>query len=49
MKKQKLLNEENFMLFIDSTSIKMIPDANRNQDDQEQNIRCLKVVRILLQ
>ena len=30
MKKQKLLNEENYILFIDSTSIKVSPDANRS-------------------
>ena len=31
MKKQKLLNEENYILFIDSTSIKVTPDANKSR------------------
>ena len=38
MKKQKLLNEENYILFIDSTSIKVSPDANRNKNNQEQSV-----------
>ena len=38
MKKQKLLNEEDYILFIDSTSIKVSPDANRNKNNQEQSI-----------
>ena len=36
--KQKLLNKENSIFFIYSTGIKVIPDANRNQDNQEQSI-----------
>ena len=39
MKRQKLFNEENFIIFIDSTSIKMSPDSNKNQDNQGQIIR----------
>ena len=38
MKKQKLLNEENYILFIDSTSIKVSPDANKNKNNQKQSI-----------
>ena len=38
MKKQKLLNEENYILFIDSTSIKVSPDANRSRNTQKQSI-----------
>ena len=38
MRKQKLFNKDNSVLFIDSTSIKVSPDANKNQDNQEQNI-----------
>ena len=38
MKKQKLLNEENYILFIDSTSIKVSPDANRNKNNQKQSV-----------
>ena len=38
MKKQKPINEENFILFIDSTSIKVNPDANRIRNTQEQSI-----------
>ncbi len=34
MKKQKLLN----ILFIDSTSIKVSPDANKNKKNQKQSI-----------
>ena len=30
IKKQKLFNEGNYVLFIDSTSIKITPDANRS-------------------
>ncbi len=40
MKKQKAFNEENYIFFIDSTSIKMSPDANKNKDNQEQSIGC---------
>ncbi len=36
MKKQKLLNEENYILFIDSTSIKVSPDANRDKNNQNR-------------
>lgn len=42
MKKQKLFNDEDFTLFIDSKNIKVSPDANNNQDDQEQSIGCSK-------
>ncbi len=42
MKKQKLLNEEDYIFFIDSTSIKVSPDANKNENNQKQNIRCSK-------
>ena len=38
MKKQKLLNEEDYIFFIDSTSIKVSPDANKNKNNQEQGI-----------
>ena len=38
MKKQKLLNEEDYIYFIDSTSIKMSPDENKNKNSQEQSI-----------
>ena len=38
MKKQKLLNEEDYILFIDSTSIKVSPDANKNKNNHEQSI-----------
>ncbi len=34
MKKQKLLNEEDYIFFIDSTSIKVSPDANKNKNNQ---------------
>ena len=37
-KKQKLLNEKYDMFFIDSTSIKVSPDANKNKNNQEQSI-----------
>ncbi len=38
MKKQKLLNEEDYIRFIDSTSIKVSPDANKNKNNQKQSI-----------
>ena len=38
MKKQKLLNEEDYIFFIDSMSIKVSPDANRNTNNQKQSI-----------
>ena len=38
MKKQKLLNEEDYIFFIDSTSIKVSPDANKNKKNQKQSI-----------
>ena len=38
MRKQKLLNEEDYIFFIDSTSIKVSPDANKNKNNQEQSI-----------
>ncbi len=38
MKKQKLLN----ILFIDSTSIKVSQDANKNKNNQEQSVGCSK-------
>ena len=38
MKKQKLLNEEDYICFIDSTSIKVSPDANQNKKNQKQSI-----------
>ena len=34
-KKQKLLNAEDDIFFIDSTSIKVSPDTNKNKNDQE--------------
>ena len=39
-KKQKLLNEEHYILFIDNTSINVNvnPDVNKNQDGQKQSI-----------
>ena len=42
MKKQKLLNEWDSVLFIDSASIKASPDANENRNGQKQSIRCSK-------
>ena len=33
-----MLNEEDYILFIDSTSIKLRPDANKNRNDQNQSI-----------
>ncbi len=38
MKKQKLLNEEDYIIFIDNTSIKVNPDANKNKNNHEQSI-----------
>ena len=38
MKKQKLLNEEDYIFFIDSTSIKVSPDANKNKNNQKEGI-----------
>ncbi len=38
MKKQKLLNEEDYIFFIDSISIKVNPDTNKNKNNQEQSI-----------
>ena len=38
MRKQKLFNKGNSVLFIDSTSIKVSPDANRNRNTQKQSI-----------
>ena len=38
IKKQKLLNKGNSVLFMDSTSIKVSPDANRSRNIQEQSI-----------
>ena len=38
MKKHKLLNEEDYIFFIDSMSIKMSPDVNKNKNNQEQSI-----------
>ena len=38
MKKQKLFNKGNSVFFIDSTSIKVSPDANRSRNTQEQSI-----------
>ncbi len=38
MKKLKLLNEEDYICFIDSTSIKVSPDANKNKKNQKQSI-----------
>ncbi len=42
MKKQKLLNEEDYIFFIGNTSIKVRPDANKNKDNQQQSIKRLK-------
>ena len=38
MKKQKLLNEEDYIFFIDSASIKVSPNANKNKKNQKQSI-----------
>ena len=38
MRKQKLFNKGNSVLFIDSTNIKVRPDENRSQNTQEQSI-----------
>ena len=38
MKKQKLINEEDYIFFIDSTSIKVSPDTNKNKKNQKQSI-----------
>ena len=38
MKKQKLLNEWDYIFFIDSTSINVSPDANKNKNNQKQSI-----------
>ena len=38
MKKQKLLNEGDYIFFIDSTSIKVSPNANKNKKNQKQSI-----------
>ena len=40
MRREKLLNKGNCMLFIDSRSIKASPEANKNRDNQEQNFGC---------
>ncbi len=41
MKKQKLLNKEDYIFFIDITSIKVSPDINKN-NQQEHDIGRLK-------
>ena len=46
MRKQKLLNEEDYIFFIDSTSIKVSLDANKNKNSQKQSIGCSKGGRI---
>ena len=38
IKKQKLLNEDDYIFFMDSTGIKVSPDANKNKNNQEQSI-----------
>ena len=38
MKKQKLLNENDYIFFIDSTSINVSSDANKNKKNQKQSI-----------
>ncbi len=38
MKKQKLLNKEDYIFFIDSTSINVIPDLNKSKNNQKQSI-----------
>ena len=38
MKKQKLINEEDYIFFIDRTSIKVSPNANKNKKNQKQSI-----------
>ena len=38
MKKQKLPNKKDYIFFIDSTSIKVSPDANKNKNNYEQSI-----------
>ena len=43
MKKQKLLNEEDYIFFIDNTSIKVRPDVNKNKNNQKQSIGRSKV------
>ena len=40
--KQKLLSEEDYVFFIDSTSIKVSPAANKNKKNQKQSIGCSK-------
>ena len=42
MQKQKLLNEKNYIFCIDSTSIKVSPNANRSRNTQKQSIGCSK-------
>ena len=42
MKKQKLPNKKDYVFFIDSTSIKVSPDANKNKNNHEQSIGCSK-------
>ena len=42
MRNQKLFNEEDYMFFIDSMSIKVSPDAKKNKDNQKQSIKRLK-------
>ena len=37
-RKQKLFNKGNSVLFIDSTIIKVSPDANRSRNTQKQSI-----------
>ena len=37
-KKQKLINEEDYIFFIDRTSIKVSPDTNKNKKNQKQSI-----------
>ena len=38
LKRQKLLNEQNYIIFIESTIIKARPDANKNKNNQKQSI-----------
>ena len=38
MKKQKLINEGDYILFIDSTSIKVSLDANKSKKNQKQSV-----------
>ena len=42
MKKQKLLNKEDYIFFIDNTRIQVSTDLKKNKDNQKQSIKRLK-------